>query len=276
VQLTLANLQPRFSSREVMVQLGIALAFYVLAQLSLSLGVSAFLTRPLWLPAALLAACVISRGTRDITGLAIGAAAFGYFLYRTRQHAFPVACINMLAVFAQVLVADWAMRRFMSPRARELWQARDLILSSVIFGPIMMALKPAVIFPMLIWLNLIPTDNVLDRAMDWMASDILAAYLAGPILLVLLGQPREWWLSRRSALLYGQFLIVVGFVSAMQTTAKIEGDRVQDRVRAELSARAERLQGQLQQLGETTQSYSVPDKLSLPWNTKLGHRRSKS
>ncbi len=232
-------------------QILVATAFLLLCWLSLFLGVDAILIRPMWLPAALLAAVCLARGRRDTLGLMVGAAMFSANRYIDSEYAWPVACINALSIFAQVWLADLLIRKLMTERARELWQPRDLILGALILGPIVSIVKPLLVLPSLIFLfHLVPVDNFWDRTLDWMVSDSMAVYLAGPPILALIGVPREWWRARRASLIAGQALIVAAFIGSMQITANIERQRLNDRVRAELVTRLERLRSQLDQLRE--------------------------
>ena len=241
--------------RGALQQLCVASAFLLLALLSLELGVSAILTRPIWLPAALLAALVLARGTRDQSGLVVGAAFFGFWRY-SEQGAVGAASIavNALAIFLQIHLAHFLLKRTLGPEGGELWRARDLWVAAIVLGPVMMSVKPLVVFPFLLGFDLIPNGNLLDRAFDWIVADTMAAFLVAPMILVVVGQPRAWWRSRWRALFLGQGLVVLAFIAALQIAASFEGDRVRAMVHIELSNRIERLRGKLEQLEE----YGVP------------------
>ena len=236
-------------------QLCVAGAFLLLALLSLELGVPAILTRPIWLPAALLAALVLARGTRDQSGLVLGAALFGFWRYSDQGlvGAGSIA-INALAIFLQIHLAHFLFKRTLGAEGRELWRARDLVLAALVAGPVMMSLKPLIVFPFLLNFGLIPNDNLFDRAFDWIVADTMAAFLVAPMILVLVGQPRAWWRSRWRSLFLGQGVVVLAFIAALQIAAGFEGDRVRALVHTELSNRLERLSGKLEQLEE----YGVP------------------
>ena len=236
-------------------QLCVAVTFLLLALFSLELGVPAILTRPIWLPAALLAALVLARGTKDQWGLVLGAAAFGFWRYSdngligTGSIAF-----NALAIFVQIHLAHFLLKAWLDSEGRELWRTRDLTRAALVLGPIMMSVKPLVVFPFLLSFDLIPSDNLLDRAFDWIVADMMAAFLVAPMILVVVGQPRAWWRSRWRALFLGQGVVVLAFIAALQIAASFEGDRVRALVQIELSNRIERLRGKLEQLEE----YRVP------------------
>ena len=236
-------------------QLCVASAFLLLALLSLELGVPAILTRPIWLPAALLAALVLARGTRDQSGLVVGAAFFGFWRYSDQG---PIGAgsiaVNALAIFLQIHLAHFLLKRTLGAEGGELWRARDLGVAAIVLGPVMMSVKPLVVFPFLLGFNLIPNGNLLDRAFDWIVADAMAAFLVAPMILVVVGQPRAWWRSRWRALFLGQGVVVLAFIAALQIAASFERDRVRAMVQIELSNRIERLCGKLEQLEE----YGVP------------------
>jgi PAS domain S-box-containing protein len=239
-----------FRLRAFLTQLLVAALFYGLAQVSLLLGVGAVLKRPMWLPAALLAASVFSRGRKDMLGLAIGTATFGYFLYPNSRYQEAVACINALTICVQVYFGAYAAKHWLSDRGSELWRAQDLLRSALIFGPVLMFFKPMIVIPNLIWMGLVPSSNLWDRSFDWVLADVMAAYLAGPLLLLFIGQPRAWWRSRRNFLLLSQSLILLGFVAALQTTSGIEERRLRNFVHSELENRVELLNGQISLIAE--------------------------
>ena len=239
----------------VLQQLCVACAFLLLALFSLELGVPAILTRPIWLPAALLAALVLARGAKDQSGLVLGAALFGFWRYADQGlvGAGSIA-INALAIFLQIHLAHFLFKRTLGAEGGELWRARDLVVAAIVAGPVMMSLKPLIVFPFLLSFELIPSDNLWDRAFDWIVADTMAAFLVAPMILVLVGRPRAWWRSRWRSLFLGQGVVVLAFIAALQIAAGFEGDRVHALVHTELSNRLERLSGKLEQLEE----YGVP------------------
>lgn len=238
-----------------LLQLGVALAFFLLALLSLKLGVPAILTRPIWLPAALLAALVLARGTADQWGLVLGAALFGFWRYFDPVIAGVGSIVfNALAIFVQVHLANFLLKACLGPDGRELWRTRDLAVAAFVLGPIMMSVKPLIVFPFLLSFDFIPSSNLLDRALDWIVADMMAAFLVAPMIMVLVGHPRAWWRSRWRALFMGQGVVVLAFIAALQIAANSERDRVEALVYIELSNRIERLCGKLEQLEE----YGVP------------------
>jgi PAS domain S-box-containing protein len=244
----------RMWTQRWLLQLLIAAVFLGLALLSLQLGVYPFLSRPLWLPAALLAALVFARGTQDQWGLALGAGLFGYWRYADSGFRLEVLAINALSIIVQLHVANYFLKRYLSQEGGELWRGRDLVLSALVLGPLMMSIKPLLILPVLVVRQLIPSSNLADLALDWIVIDSMAAFLVAPIFLVLVGQPRQWWRSRQVALLLGQSIVVACFIFALHSSASVGGERVRALLNIELGNRIERLSGKLDQLEE----YGVP------------------
>lgn len=234
----------------LLLQLAIALAFLLLAQLSLGLGVAPFLSRPLWLPAALLAALVFARGSKDQWGLVLGAATFGYLRFRADGHALEAAMVNGAAMWVQVHVGNFLLARWLTTEGRELWRGRDLAVAGIVVGPIMMSVKPLMVVPVLMQLGLSQGSSAIELALDWLIIDCMAAFLVAPMILVWVGEPRAWWRSRYGTLVFGQAIVVVSFVFALHSSAVIGGDRVTTQIKAELAGRIERLLGQLEQLEE--------------------------
>lgn len=234
----------------LLLQLLIAVAFLLLAQVSLGLGVAPFLSRPLWLPAALLAALVFARGTKDQWGLVLGAATFGYLRFRADGHALEAALANGVAMWVQVQLGSFLLGRLLSPEGRELWRGRDLAVAGLVLGPIMMSVKPLMVVPVLMQLGLSQGSSAIELALDWLIIDCMAAFLVAPMILVWVGEPRAWWRSRYGTLVFGQAIVIASFVFALHSSALIGGDRVTTQIKAELASRIERLLGQLEQLEE--------------------------
>jgi PAS domain S-box-containing protein len=250
----MANHVLRMWSRRCLMQLLIAAAFLGLAWLSLQLGVYPFLSRPLWLPAALLAALVFARGTQDQWGLALGAGLFGYWRYALSDYRFEVFAINALNIVVQLHIAHYFLKRYLSQEGGELWRGRDIVITIAVLGPLMMSIKPLLVLPVLLARQLIPSSNLADLALDWIVIDAMAAFLVAPIFLVLVGQPRLWWRSRQVALVLGQSVVVACFIFALHSSATVGGERVRALLNNELGNRIERLSGKLEQLEE----YGVP------------------
>jgi signal transduction histidine kinase/ActR/RegA family two-component response regulator len=228
-------------------QSGVAAAYFLFALLSLQLGVAPVMTRPLWFPAALVAGLVFSRGLRDLPGLCLGAMLFGWYRYYDTQGV-GSALFNALGVGMQMVIAHQCLSRWMTAESRELWRLRDLVVAGLIMGPLMMSIRPLVLFPFLLSKDLIPWYRLWDRYLEWVATDSLSAMLAAPIVLVFFAKPRDWWWQRRYALLFAQGFIVVGFVSALQVAARLEFFRVQANLQNELTLRIDNLSARLDQI----------------------------
>jgi PAS domain S-box-containing protein len=251
---SMANDVLRMYSQRSLLQLLIATAFLGLAWLSLQLGVYPFLSRPLWLPAALLAALVFARGTQDQWGLALGAGLFGYWRYAQSAYRLEVFAINAVTIVVQLHVANYFLKRYLSREGGELWRGRDLAITALVLGPLLMSIKPFMVLPVLLVRQLIPSSNLADLALDWIVIDAMAAFLVAPIFLVFVGQPRLWWRSRQLALVLGQSVVVACFIFALHSSASVGGERVRALLNIELGNRIERLSGKLDQLEE----YGVP------------------
>lgn len=245
----------------LLLQLVIAAAFVLLAQLSLVLGVAPFLSRPLWLPAALLAALVFARGSKDQWGLMLGAAVFGYMRFHSEAHALEAALANAVAMGLQVHLGHYLLARWLTPEGRELWRGSDLAVTGLVVGPIMMSIKPLIVVPVLMYFQLSQGSSAIELALDWLIIDCMAAFLVAPMILVWVCEPRAWWRSRYGTLVFGQAIVVISFIVALHSSAVIGGDRVTTQIKAELAARIERLLGQLEQLEE----YGAPP----PGGTRL-------
>lgn len=232
-------------------QLMVAATFIVMAAASLNLGVYPVLTRPLWLPAALVAALVYARGSRDVVGLMLGSGLFGAWRYWGTQ-SINILFGNMLFTCVQVYCASYLLKRLLGPsnaeNARELHSGREILISALVLGPIMMSIKPVIIFPILLHFELIPNRVLWDRALDWIVADVMAFIMVAPIILVAIGKPRVWWKSRFASLVLLQSLIVVGFIGFLQLAAVTERGNIEKQLSVELDARLNVLKAQVEQL----------------------------
>ncbi len=235
----------------LLTQLLVAITFVVLAAASLNLGVYPVLTRPLWLPAALVAALVYARGSRDVFGLMLGAGLFGVWRYWGTQSINSLFG-NMLFTGVQVYCASFLLTKLLgpadAPNAREMHSAREIMISALVLGPIMMAIKPIIMFPILLHLGLIPNTVLWDRALDWIVADVMAFILVAPMIWVAIGKPRDWWRSRFASLVLLQSLIVVGFIGFLQLAAANERSNIEKQLSVELESRINLLKAQIEQI----------------------------
>ena len=235
----------------LLTQLVVAATFVLLAAASLNLGVYPVLTRPLWLPAALVAALVYARGSRDVVGLMLGAGLFGIWRYWGTQSINSLFG-NMLFTGVQVYCASYLLTKLLGPsdaaNAREMHSGREIMISALVLGPVMMAIKPIIMFPILLHLGLIPNTVLWDRALDWIVADVMAFILVAPMIWVAIGKPRDWWRSRFASLVLLQSLIVVGFIGFLQLAAANERTNIEKQLSVELDSRVNLLKAQIEQL----------------------------
>lgn len=245
--------------RNVLQQLGAALLFWALAELSLKLGVPPVLSRSVWLPAALLAGLVVLFGARFAPGLALGAGLFGAMHFASPQSGLAFL-LNAFVVAVQVGVANHLLARWVKPD-RQLLGARNLALAGLILGPIAGAIKAIIILPTLAMLGLASWSGIIDRVLEWITVDTITVVLFAPIVLALFDSERKHFFGQRRIMIGGLLLVATLYIGGMFGGGVLERTRVVADVQSELDKEVVwlRLRMESAQLGASLGSQSSAD-----------------
>ena len=180
--------------------LATALAYGVVGRLSLQLAIPPGYASPLYPPAGIALACVLVFGSRVVPGVALGA--FCLNLLLTLKHWPNLATsVGLPAVFAlgaalQALTGAALVRRFVR-QPLTLSEPRDI---AVFFGLGAFAtclISTTLANAALAWTGTVPPAKLAFSWLTWWVGDSMGVLIGAPIVLTLIGQPREEWAPRR-------------------------------------------------------------------------------
>jgi PAS domain S-box-containing protein len=190
---------PRYLPRALLEVAGTALAYGIVAWLSLHLAIAPGYAVPLYPAAGLALACVLVYGRHTAVGVVIGA--FVVALMVPRQEAAGVAgvTVSLLIAFGaglQALVGRWLVSRFVQ-RPLTLSEPSDIALFFGVgaFGACLVS--PTIGTATLGAAGLVPPASLAFNGLVWWVGDALGTLIAAPIVLTLIGRPREDWVPRR-------------------------------------------------------------------------------
>jgi PAS domain S-box-containing protein len=195
--------------------LATALAYGVVGRLSLLLAIPPGYASPLYPPAGIALACVLVFGWRVVPGVAL--AAFCLNLLLTLKHWPNLATsVGLPAVFAlgaalQALAGAALVRRFVR-QPLTLSEPRDI---AVFFGLGAFAaclVSTSLANAALAWTGTVPPAKLAFSWLTWWVGDSMGVLIGAPIVLTLIGQPREEWAPRR--LMVGLTLATVSALMA--------------------------------------------------------------
>ncbi len=198
--------------------LGTTLAYALAGWVSMWLAIPSGYAAPLYPPAGIALACVLTFGWRMLPGVAVGAVAVNVLL-AFNNHASPnfqnaVLLPTAVATGAvlQATAGAWLVRRF-SSHPLTLSEPRDI---AVFFGLGALAsclISASVGTAALYFLAQQPLETLWFTWCVWASGDTLGVLIAAPMVLTLIGRPRSDWASRR--LTVGLTLVVATVLMAL-------------------------------------------------------------
>jgi diguanylate cyclase (GGDEF)-like protein/PAS domain S-box-containing protein len=183
--------------RIVLVNLGLALLYFVSAKLSLLLAVPPGFASPFFPASGIAMAAVLTWGWRALPGIGLGAlllnqqVAFerGATLWQSLWWVMPVVIGSLL----QAQAGGMLMRRWVQPGMDSAHDA----LRFLGLGPLACLLSSSVSVPGLYWISGMREADLLLNWLVWWVGDSVGVLVGMPLALIVLGQPRLLWWRRR-------------------------------------------------------------------------------
>jgi two-component sensor histidine kinase/integral membrane sensor domain MASE1 len=195
------------TGRYLLIMAALALAYFLLARLGLSLAFSTRQVSAIWPPTGFALAVLTALGLRVWPGIYVGAFLANALASEPLQVAACIACGNTLAG----LVAAAGLRAL--GFERELQRSRDVV--ALIVVAIGSAMVSATLGALSLWGGgLVPWLHIMDTWRTWWVGDTLGMLIFAPLLFTWMAQPRLDWSGRRllESAAYLAALIVVGIV----------------------------------------------------------------
>ena len=210
---------------------------------------------PLYPPAGLALAAVLTYGRSALPGVWLGAflvnAGLGLERGQSGLALVMLPAFIALGAAAQAALGAFLMQRFVGPQV-VLNAPRDIALGGLLGGPLACALSPSVATLALGVTGVVPWSESAGNWLTWWSGDTLGALIATPLVLTIIGRPAGDWHPRRRTLgvplVLALALVSVGVVE-MQRLDNLRKLALFERDAARLATEAEqRLNGALHAL----------------------------
>ncbi|MDT8309808.1 MAG: EAL domain-containing protein [Methylophaga sp.] len=224
----------KVGQRGLLINLAVAIAYFVSGQLSLAFTAAEQYTSVAFLPAGIAIMVVLTFGWRS----ALPGLFFGSLLLNTgiawdaaglERLDLQIALVVATASSIQALLASVLIRRFcQAPLELE---TDNQILQFLMLVPLLTLISASISVPFLLFAGV---ENSLTPAglwASWWLGDALGLLIAGPITLSFIGQPKALWRPRRNMLGLPTAVVFIAVVMVSQSVARFEQRQLEDRFR---------------------------------------------
>ncbi|HSI60794.1 MAG TPA: CHASE domain-containing protein, partial [Ideonella sp.] len=199
-----------------------ALAYVLTGQMALWLAAHPGYAAPLYPAAGVALASVLVYGRAALPGVALGSLIVAAVL--SDPHglqpgaALAGAVLIAAGATAQAAAGAWLMRRKLSGPG-SLAEPRDA-LGLCLWGAAVACLVNATVAGFSLWaVNGVPATGALYAALTWWSGDALGVLIGTPIVLTVIGRPRELWVPRRLTVALPLLVVTTVLTLAMLTVA---------------------------------------------------------
>lgn len=227
----------------------LSVLYFALGRASLLLAIPPANAMAIFLPAGLAFGAVLIAGYRMLAVVWLGS--FYFMLSVAWENSAGLASISANGVIMAMLIASgatlqaafcaWLVRRWVGyPTALD--SNRAIITLFIIVGPVGSLINASLGVFTLQSFGLIPSHELLSSWFIWWASDALGGVIVTPMCLILRGQPRQVWRSRRLQVLLPVLLALSVIISGFLYVREWE----QKNFRSEFHDTAQRIANALQ------------------------------
>jgi PAS domain S-box-containing protein len=253
--------RPALLARQAAPALLLTLAYVVTALLSLNLAIPPSYATPIYPPAGIALAAVLVYGVRALPGVAVGAFIVNLMLSPARGGAGLGALLVPAAVglgaAAQSAVGAWLVR----PRpggAITLAEPREVGRFFLLAGLLACLINASMATTALSLTGVLAPGERLFTAWTWWAGDTLGVLIATPIVLTLIGRPREDWRARRATVGLPLLAVTLLLALATQLVARWDTQRTEAAFERSAAAAADAMAARLREPTQALQAlYSL-------------------
>jgi PAS domain S-box-containing protein len=205
-------------------------AYAVAGLLALQLAIPPGYASPLYPAAGIALASVLVYGMRVVPGVLLGAFIVNLSLSASRGNL-ALSALGLPALIAcgaalQAWLGAWLVRRF-ARQPDAISEPRDI---AALFGfgaAAACLVNSTVATAALSWLNTVPPDERAVTWFTWWAGDTLGVLIAAPVVLTLIGRPRDDWRARRLTVGLTLTMVTIALAVGVAQIARWDQQRVQ-------------------------------------------------
>ncbi|MBC8056609.1 MAG: CHASE domain-containing protein, partial [Rhizobiales bacterium] len=226
-----------------------ALCYALAGIAALPLAIPPGYSTPLYPAAGVALASVLIFGTRMLPAVLLGSLGVNISLaLQSRPFGAGMLVVPLAIAFGAMLQA-WVGAVLVKRHVQQpltLSEPRD-IAAFLIVGMVS-CLVNAVIANFVLWsVGTVPTADLPFSASTWWIGDLLGVLIAVPIILTLLGSPREAWVPRRMTVGFTLALVTVLLASGIWQVVQWNAERVQSAFKHDATSAAQALAAQLRE-----------------------------
>jgi len=255
------------------VALATALGYAVIGWMALSLAEAPGYASPLYPSAGLALAATLVYGRSALPGVALGAFSVNLLLATLRSPGQPpdvmLPAIIALGAMLQAALGTLLVRRFCS-QPLTLNHPRDVLAAGVLGAGVACLVSPSIATSALLGLGALDQNLAGSTWFTWWLGDTLGVLIGAPLVLSLIGRPRDDWAPRRLTLGVPMLLAGVLLGAAMAVLEQRDTERLRatferdaDRLSSEAEARLRAPLGALQAVHSAALAVGELDAVSL-------------
>ncbi len=207
-----------------------ALAYALVGWLAVQLAVAPSYAAPLYPSAGIAFTCVWIYGRCALGGVALGAFLVNLGLSSARAQvdwsALVLPLVVGLGAAVQAQAGCWLVRRHVT-QPLTLEQPRDIWRFGLLAGPLACLTSASIAIPVLAASGAVPLTAVPFAWWAWWIGDSLGVLIAAPMVLSLLGRPRESWSARRTTVALPMLVAALLMLAATAAINRWDEQRLQ-------------------------------------------------
>lgn len=181
--------------------LQLAFVYILFGRIALLLAIPPGYAIAVFPPAGIAVIAVLTGGYRLLPGVALGSCLFNLWIGWEGQGQLTVATIALALLVAtgallQAVVSTYIIKSLVGyPAALD--TERHVALFLLLAGPVGCLINASIGIFSLFTLGLLPVTDMFGNWLTWWIGDILGVLIVAPLVMILIGQPRTIWKSRR-------------------------------------------------------------------------------
>lgn len=230
----IARLNKQTLKRGLLINLAVAITYFVSGQLSLAFTAAENYVSVAFLPAGIAIMALLTYGWRMVLpGVFVGALLLnisdGWRVDALDSIMLKIALVVAIASSVQAFLAGVLLRRCcQTPLELE---ADRQILQFLLLVPLLTIVSASISVPFLLYSGAENSLSAIGLWVSWWLGDALGLLIIGPITLSFIGQPQALWRPRRTMLVIPTIVAFVAVVMVSQSVASFEQGELEDRFR---------------------------------------------
>ena len=196
----------------------LALAYALLGKTSLLLAIPPGYAMAIYPPAGIALAFVLIGGYRLSPGVALGSFVLNLWIGWDNQHGWNntaglLAGLIALGAMAQAAIGAGLFRRFITyPSGLD--SNTDILRFVLLCAPLGCLVAASVGIASLFSLGMLGSEEITNNWLTWWIGDTLGVLVLTPVCMILAGEPRQLWRSRRLNVMLPQLFTLVSVIFA--------------------------------------------------------------